>query len=122
MALQFKVYRNLHKECYSIQNKYSGLVVEHADTVTLLNVNFVVQPAGRQRVLDTKRKNVHAFAVGERLYSNKTGVYDASFTKIRYNPYQHDFFFSPDERRVIGCDMLVLTPTGMYGKGLKYGQ
>lgn len=120
--MQVKVYRNLHKDCYSIQNRWSGLVVEHADTVTLLGVNFIVQPAGRAKVIETHRKNVHAFAVGERLYSNKKGAYDNTFTKLHYNPYQHDFFFTTDDKEVIGCEMLVLTSTGMYGKGLKYSK
>lgn len=120
MALQFKVYKNLHKNCYSIQNKYSGLVVEHATTATLLNVSFVVQPAGRQRVLDTNRKNVHAFAVGERLFSNKTGAYDKTFTPIHYDPYEHDYFYTNDGRKVLGCAMLVLNSEGMFGKELKF--
>lgn len=116
--MRVKVYRNLHKECYSIQAR--GLVVAHADNVTLMSVNFVVQPAGRQRVLDTKKKNVHAFAVGDRLFSNKDGVYDSSFTKIRYNPYMRDYFFIDGYRKVVGCEMLVLTPEGMFGKGLRF--
>lgn len=118
--MQVKVYRNLHKECYSIQNKRSGLVVEHADTVTLLGAMFIVQPSGHAKVIETQRKNVHAFAIGDRLYSNKAGVYDNTFIRIYYNPYRHDYFFVTDHRKIIGCDMLVLNATGMYGKGLKY--
>lgn len=118
--MQVKVYRNLHKNCYSIQNRKSGLVVEHADNVTLLSVTFIVQPAGRERVIQTKKKNVHAFAVGDRLYSNKGGFYDDTFCKIFYNPYKYDYFHTEDGRRLIGCNMLVLTPHGMYGKGPQY--
>ena len=61
--LKVKVYRNLHKGCYSIQVK--GRVVAHADEILIREPVFRVQPAGRKRVLRTKKKNVHAFVVGE---------------------------------------------------------
>lgn len=115
--MQVKVYRNLHKKCFSIQGKY-GLVVDHADTVSLMAVTFTVQKAGRQRVIDSKKKNVHAFAIGERLYSNKLGVYDNSFTKIYYNPYKYGFFHTEAGLEVSGCALLVLNSQGMFAKGI----
>jgi hypothetical protein len=66
-----KVYRNLHKGCYSIQ--YKGRVVAHADEVLIREPVFRVQPAGRKRVLRTKKKNVHAFVVGELISFVPTG-------------------------------------------------
>ena len=57
-----RVYRNLHKDCFSV--KQDGLVRCHADNVTLFNVEFIVSKAGQRRVRDEKKKNVHAFVEG----------------------------------------------------------
>ena len=57
-----EVYWNLHKKIWSVRHK--GRVVGHMKTVDLYNVEWVVQPAGRRRVLQEGRKNVHAFARG----------------------------------------------------------
>ena len=40
-----RVYRNLHKDCFSV--KQGGLVRCHADSVTLQNVKFIVSKAGQ---------------------------------------------------------------------------
>ena len=45
------VYKNLHKNTWSIRSRTTGRVVEHADNVLVRAATFVVQPAGRQRVL-----------------------------------------------------------------------
>lgn len=55
----FRVYRNLHKKCYSIS--YNGIVIMHTTRVIADNATLYVSEAGRQRVLATGRKNVHAF-------------------------------------------------------------
>jgi len=55
------VYRNLHKNTWSIRSRTTGRVVEHSDNVLVRAAKFVVQPAGRKRVLQEQRKNVHAF-------------------------------------------------------------
>ncbi len=57
-----KVYRNLHKDTFSVQ--YRGIVVLLADAVRLKNVKFLVQPAGNEKVNKEKKKNVHAFVTG----------------------------------------------------------
>lgn len=57
-----RVYRNLHKDCFSV--KQAGLVRCHVDQVTLSDCKFIVSKAGQKRVRDEKRKNVHAFVEG----------------------------------------------------------
>lgn len=62
------VYFNLHKKCWSIKalsGNQKGRVVAHADAVDLKDCTFKVSEAGRQRVVRTKQKNVHAGVVGE---------------------------------------------------------
>lgn len=64
--MQVKVFRNLTKGCYSIQARgpKGFRTVAHADTVELADVTFKVSEAGRQRVLSTGKKQVHAFVCG----------------------------------------------------------
>jgi len=53
------------------------------------DVKFVVQPAGRAKVLREKRKNVHAFVRGTRVDGLKIRVGQA----LVYNPYKRDSFY-----------------------------
>lgn len=82
-----KVYWNLHRECFSVQQ--DGLVVCHADQVELRDVTFKVNQAGRQRVLKEGRKNVHAFIVGHLDEKFADRCWDV---KVVYNPYKYDSF------------------------------
>ncbi len=59
----YKVYRNLNNGKLSIQE--NGLVVGHADNIIMLNVVFKVNQIGREKVIKEKKKNVHAFVIGE---------------------------------------------------------
>ena len=52
------VYFNLHRKCFSIRQ--GTRVVEHTNQVCLKDVRYMVQPAGRAKVLKEKKKNVHA--------------------------------------------------------------
>lgn len=82
------VYRNLHGKSghrYSLRQR--GLVVAHGDTVILSDVRFVVSESGRQRVIATRRKNVHAYIVGKLALSC-----DVLPLKVIYNPYTLDRF------------------------------
>ena len=86
-AKPVKVYWNLHRDCFSVQQ--DGLVVCHADQVELRDVTFKVSEAGRQRVLKDRKKNVHAFTVGylDDKYADR--YWDV---KVVYNPYKYDSF------------------------------
>ena len=57
-----EVYYNLHRSCWSIRQ--GGLVLGHAQGITLTDCMFKVSESGRQRVLREKRKNVHATISG----------------------------------------------------------
>ena len=56
-----KVYRNLTYKCWTICDAKDGKLYCHADSVDLRDCKFLVQPAGRARVLKEKQKNVHAY-------------------------------------------------------------
>tara|TARA_R110000824_G_scaffold218592_1_gene405309 strand:- start:122 stop:604 length:483 start_codon:yes stop_codon:yes gene_type:complete len=52
------IYKNLHKNCWSL--KQDGLVKAHVNDLSLFDCSFRVNAKGRARVLEEKRKNVHA--------------------------------------------------------------
>jgi hypothetical protein len=84
-GLRVRVYRNLHNGLYSVQHK--GLVIAHVAELTLLNVTFTVQPAGRAKVVATRRKLVHAFVNG-----TVAPQVEELPNRVTYNPYQAAHF------------------------------
>jgi hypothetical protein len=90
MPQRVEVYRNLHKNCYSVRalsGENKGRVVNHVQAIILKDATFVVQPAGRDRVLREQRKNVHAFVRGT--ITDQPVVHGLS---VRYDPYLNDAF------------------------------
>ena len=65
--MRVRVFRNLTRRCLSMQARTptGWRTIAHADSVALRDVAFRVSEAGRQRVLATGRKTVHAWAEGE---------------------------------------------------------
>jgi hypothetical protein len=100
------VYFNLRKKCFSIKRK--GIVIAHADKVYVTNAEFKVSEAGRRRVLKDKRKNVHAYVVGDVCSGSiKDGV------EVTYNPYLFKNFVTKIESRPVRSAesvLLTLTP------------
>jgi len=89
-----EVYFNLHKRLFSVRRK--GLVVAHARNVKVVDPKFVVQPAGRARVLREKKKNVHAYVKGYLISARESNrlTEDIEWTcdVVSYNPYKHPYF------------------------------
>ena len=95
-----RVYWNLHRNCYSVQDYKSGKVIDHVRTLTLTDAQFVVREGGKERVRDEKRKNVHAFVVGTlTLFSKGFETSEDFFNtrRVTYNPYKHDSFVTADD-------------------------
>ena len=117
-----KVYYNLQRHCLSVIDAETGLLYCHAHRVELHNAKFRVQLAGRNRVIKEKRKNVHAYVVGDchdigevskeryHLVRGKVEKYEIcqcegtmwceecvpesaeQFRHATYNPYKYDTF------------------------------
>lgn len=83
-----RVYRNLHSGNFSVQCAKSGRVIARVDSISLLNATFIVRPAGRKKVLAQKKKNVHAFVVGE-----ISIMPSSARTQVKYNPYVAGHFW-----------------------------
>ena len=85
-----RVYKNLNKGCWSIQQ--NGLVKAYSDEINLFNCEFLVNEKNRQRVIKTKRKNVHAFVKGY--------IWDTPIDLIKqvsYNPYVNWYFYDTND-------------------------
>ena len=88
-AAKYYIYRNLHTGGFSV--KYRGLVVDRQDSLIAENVTLKVNEIGRQRVINKKRKNVHAYVVCDKYISaNKESI--DKLPVITYNPYKSSQF------------------------------
>ena len=94
--MRVEVYWNLHKHLFSVralEGPNKGRVISHSHGITLTDVKFAVQPAGRERVRREGKKNVHAFVRGRIANSGFEDCReDFSDEKITYNPYIYDTF------------------------------
>lgn len=102
--MQVKLYRNLNNGKISIMDPATRLVIGHADKVSVVDAEFVVNENGRQRVLQEKRKNVHAFLTGTcvgvegfegfrgRSLTVASGTASGARRVVKYNPYKGPFF------------------------------
>lgn len=110
------VYRNLHRKCWSVRGRRSGLVQGHADTVVLLDAEFRVSEAGRQRVLRERKKNVHAYVRGTlHEVSSRTVArwHEEGMARARYNPYEAGTFTDAETGEPVGrAAYVVLTAQG----------
>lgn len=136
--MRVEVYWNLHKKCWSmraLEGPRKGRVVEHCNAVLLVDVDLVVQPAGRQRVLEERRKNVHAFARGT-LHAavpasaehRHGALRPCSNDEITYNPYREATFVQRTKEGarlpIEGAEVVALTSAYLRpvvtGVGMRY--
>jgi hypothetical protein len=95
---EMRIYRNLHKNCMSVQQKkkdgrgkISWRVLFHTNNIFLKDVQFHVNEGGRKRVLEEKKKNVHAFVKG--FFVEGSANLNTGFRLVSYNPYKGPSFF-----------------------------
>lgn len=116
--MQVRIYRNLNLNSYSVQVKNDGRgwrVAGHADYIKLNNVTFKVYERARQRVIASKRKNVHAFVIGELDTPEDVRYSVDGLEKIGYNPYHAGYFFRCiNNERIDVAETVYLTPLGVY--------
>ena len=89
------VYFNLHKKLFSLQHKQKVVAHISPDTCLLLDdVSLTVGQAGRQRVLETKTKNVHARVRGRLswVYPDVSDITLDVVDYVTYDPYKYNTF------------------------------
>ena len=121
--VRYEAYFNLHKQCLSVRPARRGGKVTHMDAVRFENVRFVVQPAGRAKVLREGKKNVHAFIRGSLRDFTRIGdpnlVYpptlDDEMEQVFYNPYLYPtFVYRSDERPIYEAAAAVVVGKSIY--------
>lgn len=95
--------------------------MKYDDNLVVFDAKFVVQPAGRQKVLDRQQKNVHAFVRGiYGLYPEFSKIDVKTGEHISYNPYKFDYFYVKNTELPIYCaDVVHLTSNGVFAWTLK---
>jgi hypothetical protein len=108
------VYYNLNRKCFSVQQKTKKgwRLSFHTDELTLENAVFRVYEKGRQRVLKSGHKNVHAFLLGKISKSQ----FDSTL-RVRYNPFKAAHFFLEDGQAIHRAKRVKLTRSGVFIDG-----
>ena len=120
-----EVYRNLHKKCWSVRQ--GGKVKVHTSYICLQAAEFVVQPAGREKVLREQKKNVHAFVKGylisARTINRLNKDIEWTMDAVTYNPYKHPHFtcgeFEAVRAELVDMDINADDPVMGYGITIK---
>jgi len=115
--MKVAAYYNLHKNTFSLQSRNKedyGKVIKHTDHVILKNAKFTVRSAGRQKVLNENKKNVHAFVVGEVVEG--LGPQRVTEKLVRYNPYRGDSFTRTDTGEAVSVADYVILRKGVDDK------
>lgn len=92
---KYYIYRNLRENLFSIKHK--GIVIDRQSDLVLFNVKFQVSEKGRQRVINSKRKNVHAYAVCDGYQLQRKSLC-ANYVGITYNPHLNNGFIQLDTK------------------------
>jgi len=91
-----RVYWNLHKKCWSVQDCKTNKVIDHIKDIVLEDAKFIVREGGQRRARREGKKNVHAFVVGY-IYKGKgipyaKGRLHLDWDRVKYNPYTDNYF------------------------------
>lgn len=95
-----RVFRNWKHDCYTIMQ--DGRPRASARQLRLSDVEFRVRESGRQRMLRSRRKNVHAYAIGRLLDfvhpDDDRNLEAMSGRGVYYNPYEFSSFVDGETR------------------------
>lgn len=87
--MRVRVHYNLHRKDFSVVDPATRRVIANVSDITLLGVTFHVSEKSRQQVVRSKRRSVHAYALGTLAggdYSN------GDMVPVTYNPYRCGHF------------------------------
>lgn len=131
ILMKVKVHRNLNAKCLSItatEGEFKGRVIAHCQAVRLLDVTFKVSETSRQRILRTRVKDVHAYAVGYLVECdtpvlrypqplNHTDIECGFERRITYNPFKLPYFHDSETLEVVeALEQTVITTGGLFAE------
>ena len=115
------VYRNLHRNCFSIRGEKIKRVLSHfPHGFVIKDAQLKVSQAGRSRVLRTNQKNVHAGVRGKFHALPDQHDLPPHAVKITYDPYKSAFFHikGNPHRSVHYAESVYFTQSGLYASGI----
>ena len=113
------VYRNLHRDCWSVRERGKKVCHETEGIYILRECRFLVQQAGLERVRKEERKNVHAFVSGyeafrylPKVHPHRERIMDSG-VEVTYNPYKYDsFVIKETEQPIFKAKTVAFTEDG----------
>lgn len=91
---------------WSVKNKQTRRVIHHEFDLLLKDCWFTVQQGGQSKVRQLNRKNVHAWVNGQLVWSGGFPTW-LDLTRVRYNPYDTDFFEVDPHGKAIAASQYV---------------
>lgn len=105
MKAKYYLYRNLHTNTFSVQHKQK--VIDHPVSCIMFDVKFKVSQKGRNKVLKTRQKNVHAKISGTS-YSTIPSKQDLrDHIEVFYNPYYTEFFCDASGSEILSAEYAI---------------
>jgi hypothetical protein len=105
IGTRVRVHLNLHRGDWSISDPRTGLVLRSATDVTLEGVTFHVSETTRQRIIERKRRRVHAWAIGQ-LLAVDTAPDLAGLEPVTYNPFRAPTFTTTEGEPVTAAPLM----------------
>ena len=115
-----QVYRNLNDHCLSVMQ--NSLVVGHAMSVILKDVEFIVHEEVRRKAVQEGRKNVHAFADGKLIAAVNTAVSRRNNSDhfVQYDWRRGSFYDVNTGRSIWWADYLLITTRAVSASRVKF--
>lgn len=85
-----ELYRCLNRKGFIFSIRQEGKVVAHTDKVLLKDCELIVNKSGKQRSVQTKVRNVHAYVRG--FLGDYNDVLNSFSFLLNYNPYVKEGF------------------------------
>ena len=113
-SAKLDVYWNLHLGLWSVRDRRQERVILHQQSLVANDVSFIVQPAGRARVIVTGRKNVHAFVRASSIILKEIDSFTdlQEVMRVRYNPHKWACFVDENFEPISKADQVILTADG----------
>ena len=117
------VYWNIYDKVFTVQNRLTGRVRRHAESLTLRDADFEIDQAERDRMIRDARKTLHAGVRGEIVPDVPESL--EGWTQVIYVPELHEGFVSADEGRPVARAEFVRLETRagkphVFAKGVTY--
>jgi len=100
MKARYYIYRNLNKgNLFSV--KYKGKVIDYLESAKIVNPEFSVSQAGRNRAVKSKSRNVHAYIICDDYQKLCKRANVNKLIRVSYNPFKYSNFYRMENSKLI---------------------